>query len=83
MCTFLTRWPVSGDGFCGWFYRGVEFHHWQDQERSQISGAGESSVEQGLSQDLETACPKLAIVEFWGVQIFKGNHNIHVLRFQP
>ena len=25
-----------------------------------------------LSQDLETGCPKLAIVKFWGVQIFKG-----------
>ena len=27
---------------------------------------------QGLSQDLETGWPKLAIVKFWGVQIFKG-----------
>ena len=38
-------------------------------------------AEQGLSQDLETGCPKLAIVKFLGVQIFKGDHNI--LRFQP
>ena len=30
----------------------------------------------GLSQDLETGCPKLAILKFWGVQIFKGDHNI-------
>ena len=36
---------------------------------------------QGLSQDLETGCPKLAIVKFLGVQVFKGNHNI--LRLQP
>ena len=35
----------------------------------------------GLSKDLETGCPKLAILKFWGVQIFKGDHNI--LRFQP
>ena len=34
---------------------------------------------QGLSQDLETGCPKLATVKFCGVQIFKGDHNI--LRF--
>ena len=38
-------------------------------------------VEQGLSQDLETGCLKLAVVKFWGVQIFKGHHNI--LIFQP
>ena len=37
--------------------------------------------EQGLNQDLETGCPKLAIVKFWDVQIFKGDHNI--FRFQP
>ena len=36
---------------------------------------------QGLSQDLGTGCPKLAIVKFLGVQMFKGDHNI--LRFQP
>ena len=36
---------------------------------------------QGLSQDLGTGCPKLPISKFWGVQIFKGDHNI--LRFQP
>ena len=35
---------------------------------------------QGLSQVLETGCPKLAIVKFWGIHIFKGEHNI--LRFQ-
>ena len=28
------------------------------------------SFDQGLCQDLETGCPKLAIVKFWGVQIF-------------
>ena len=36
---------------------------------------------QGLSQDLETGCLKLAVVKFLGVQIFKGDHNI--LIFQP
>ena len=36
---------------------------------------------QGLSQDLETGCLKLAIVKFLGVQILRGYHNI--LRFQP
>ena len=35
---------------------------------------------QGLSQDLETGCLKLAIVKILGVQIFKGDNN--VLRFQ-
>ena len=36
---------------------------------------------QGLSQDLETGCLKLAIVKFLGVQILKGDHNI--FRFHP
>ena len=31
---------------------------------------------QGLSQDLETGWPKLAIVKSSGVQIFKGGHSI-------
>ena len=30
------------------------------------------TVMQGLSQDLETGCPELAIVKFLGIQIFKG-----------
>ena len=30
---------------------------------------------QGLSQDLETGCLKKAILKYWGVQIFKGDHN--------
>ena len=30
---------------------------------------------QGLSQDLETGCPKLPIVKFWGILIFKGDKN--------
>ena len=30
----------------------------------------------GLTQHLETGCPKLAIVKFLGIQLFKGNHNI-------
>ena len=36
---------------------------------------------QGLSQDLETGCLKLAIVKFLGIHICRGYHNI--LRFQP
>ena len=36
---------------------------------------------QGLSQDLETGCLKLAIVKFLGVQNFKGDYSI--LIFQP
>ena len=35
---------------------------------------------QGLSQDLKTGCPKLAIVKYLGVQIFK-DHN--TFRFKP
>ena len=38
-------------------------------------------LDQGLSQDLKTGCPKLSIVKYLGVHIFKGVHNI--LRFQP
>ena len=36
---------------------------------------------QGLSQDLEIRCLKLAIVKFLGVQIFRGYHNLPI--FQP
>ena len=36
---------------------------------------------QGLSQDLESGCLKLAIVKFLDVQIFKGGNNI--FKFQP
>ena len=40
-----------------------------------------TKVEKGLSQDLETGSPKLATVEYLGVEIFNGDHNI--LEFQP
>ena len=41
-------------------------------------------MHQGLSQDLKTGCPKLAIVKFVGVQIFRGDQSDHIiLRFQP
>ena len=30
------------------------------------------TLRQGLSQDLETGCPKMAIVNFFGVQILRG-----------
>ena len=33
---------------------------------------------QGLRQDLEIWCSKLAIVNFWGVLFFKGDHKILV-----
>ena len=36
--------------------------------------------DQCLSQDLETGCLKLAVVQFLGVQIFKGDHNILILQ---
>ena len=39
-----------------------------------------SILEQGLSQDLETGCLKLAIVKFLGVQNFKGDHNILIFQ---
>ena len=42
---------------------------------------GITTGQQGLSQVLETGCPKLAIVRFLGVQISKGDQNI--LIFQP
>ena len=34
-----------------------------------------------LRQDLETECTKLAILKFWGVLPFRGDHNI--LRILP
>ena len=43
----------------------------------QLSG----KLGQGISQDLETGCHKLAIAKSLGVQIFKGGNN--VLIFQP
>ena len=33
---------------------------------------------QCLSQDLETGCLKLAVVKFWGAQIFKGITISHI-----
>ena len=30
----------------------------------------------GLSQDLETGCPKLAIISIFGILFFKGEHNL-------
>ena len=37
--------------------------------------------QKGLNQDLESGCPKLAIVKLLGVQFFKGDNII--LRLQP
>ena len=36
-------------------------------------------IGQSLSPDLETGCPKLASVKFWGIQIFKGDHITQIL----
>ena len=41
----------------------------------------DQTMNQGLGQDLETGCPKLAIVKFWGILFLNGEHN--VLRLQP
>ena len=41
---------------------------------------GSYSKEQGLSQNFKTGCPKLAIVKFWGIKLFKWDRNI--LRYQ-
>ena len=47
-----------------------------------LSAAAAALVaEQGLSRNLETGCPKLTIINFLGILIFKGDHNI--LRLQP
>ena len=43
----------------------------------QASGSGA-----GLSQDLETGCPKLPIVKFVWVLFFKGDPNIHRIQLQ-
>ena len=51
------------------------------EEETKIKNPNLQLPKQGLSQDLETGCLKLAVVKFWGVQIFKGHHNI--LIFQP
>ena len=32
----------------------------------------------GLSQDLETRCPKLAIVKFWGVLFLRETINMYL-----
>ena len=46
-----------------------------------VGGGAASSIQvrlnfsQRLSQDLENGCPKLAIVTFWGVLFFKGDHS--------
>ena len=31
-------------------------------------------------QDLETGCPELAMIKFWGVLIFKGDLNTFILQ---
>ena len=42
---------------------------------------GQDTVNQGLSQDLETGCIKLAITIFLGLRFSKGGH--YILRLQP
>ena len=52
-----------------------------DRLRKQLKAVSIMMLDQCLSQDLETGCLKLVVENFWGVQIFKGDHNI--LIFQP
>ena len=59
-------------------------HPWSQGIGSPIWGSSKTRVKdgmQGLCQDLETGCPKLAMVKFLGIQIYKGDHNL--LRLQP
>ena len=46
--------------------------HWQGLTLSQ--DWKNACPKQGLSQDLQTGCLKLAVVKSLGVQIFKGDH---------
>ena len=64
------------------------YHHLRPGSRQPglLVFSGESGLKvfihhQGLGQDLETGCLKLAIVKSLGIQIYKGDHNI--LGFQP
>ena len=41
-----------------------------------VHGRVQCPLTHGLSQDLETKWPKLAIATFLGIQILKGDHNI-------
>ena len=52
-----------------------------DEEDAGVDVSTSATQGQGLSQDLDTGCLKLAIVRFLGIQIFRGYHNI--LRFKP
>ena len=55
---------------------------WQlDTPVPPLSHYKNSAYIQGLSQDLETGCLKLATLKFWGIMNLKGDYNI--LRFQP
>ena len=61
-----------------------EIHSRQDSKLKSVSmnhRCQHFTLEQGLSQDLETGCLKLAIIKVLGVQMFKVDHNI--LRFPP
>ena len=55
---------------------------WNYSEDISAGGRKElgASLQQGPSQDLETGCPKVAIVKVLGVLLFKGDHNILILQ---
>ena len=46
------------------------------KRRQRDFGVVHSSPVHGLSQDLETGCPELAIVKLLGVLFLKGDHNL-------
>ena len=74
----------TGSGPISWIWSrltAVNRDHFKATETASIFIAMRYNDMQGLSQELETGCLKLAIVKFLGVRIFKGVHNI--LRFQP
>ena len=52
----------------------MKYHCWIGHEG--CTGTAFNTWGHGLSQDLETGCPKLTIVKFLGVLFFKGGHAI-------
>ena len=56
-----------------------QFGHWMHPLPSVLKIDIRKLV-QCLSQDLESGCLKLAVIKFWGVQIFKGDHNILIVQ---
>ena len=61
--------------------RAAKNQSWTGHNHKSITTPWDMGPCQGISQELEVGCLKLAIVKFLGVQIFKGDHNI--LQIQP